>query len=88
MVDFWIGRLLHKLDALGLRQNTIVIFTSDHGFYFGEHDYFGKAEPGRPQKFIPLRGYSSLFFLVEPILPPMARHTVERLTESPVMVSM
>ncbi len=44
MVDFWVGRLLAKLDALGLRENTIVFFTSDHGFYFGEHDYFGKAE--------------------------------------------
>jgi arylsulfatase A-like enzyme len=29
---------------LGLRENTLVFFTSDHGFYFGEHDYFGKAE--------------------------------------------
>ena len=28
----------------GLRENTLVFFTSDHGFYFGEHDYFGKAE--------------------------------------------
>jgi arylsulfatase A-like enzyme len=44
MVDFWIGRLLAKLEALGLRENTLVFFTSDHGFYFGEHDYFGKAE--------------------------------------------
>lgn len=44
MVDFWIGRLLAKLDVLGLRENTIVIFLSDHGFYFGEHGYFGKAE--------------------------------------------
>jgi arylsulfatase A-like enzyme len=44
MVDFWIGRLLDKLDAVGLRDNTVVLFTSDHGFYFGEHDYFGKAE--------------------------------------------
>jgi arylsulfatase A-like enzyme len=44
MVDFWIGRLLAKLDALGLRDNTVVLFTSDHGFYFGEHGYFGKAE--------------------------------------------
>src|SRR5918994_3230031 len=44
MVDFWIGRLLGKLDALGLRENTLVFFTSDHGFYFGEHGYFGKAE--------------------------------------------
>ena len=44
MVDFWIGRLLAKLDALGLRENTVVFFTSDHGFYFGEHGFFGKAE--------------------------------------------
>ena len=44
MVDFWIGRLLAKLDALNLRENTLVFFTSDHGFYFGEHEYFGKAE--------------------------------------------
>ncbi len=44
MVDFWVGRLLGKMDALGLTDDTIVIFTSDHGFYFGEHGYFGKAE--------------------------------------------
>ena len=44
MVDFWIGRLIAKLDALNLRDNTLVFFTSDHGFYFGEHGYFGKAE--------------------------------------------
>jgi len=44
MVDFWLGRLLAKLDVLGLRDNTLVFFLSDHGFYFGEHDYFGKAE--------------------------------------------
>jgi arylsulfatase A-like enzyme len=43
-VDFWVGRLLAKLDVLGLRENTLVFFTSDHGFYFGEHGYFGKAE--------------------------------------------
>jgi arylsulfatase A-like enzyme len=44
MVDFWIGRLLAKLEVLGLGENTVVFFTSDHGFYFGEHGYFGKAE--------------------------------------------
>lgn len=44
MVDFWVGRLLAKLDVLGLRENTVVLFLSDHGFYFGEHGYFGKAE--------------------------------------------
>jgi arylsulfatase A-like enzyme len=44
MVDRWIGRLLEKLDVLGLRDTTYVLFTSDHGFYFGEHGYVGKAE--------------------------------------------
>ncbi len=44
MVDLWVGRLLNKLDVLGLRDDTIVFFLSDHGFYFGEHGYFGKAE--------------------------------------------
>jgi arylsulfatase A-like enzyme len=44
MVDRWVGRLLDKLDVLGLAENTLVLFTSDHGFFFGEHGYFGKAE--------------------------------------------
>jgi arylsulfatase A-like enzyme len=44
MVDRWLGRLLEKLDVLGVRERTYVLFTSDHGFYFGEHGYFGKAE--------------------------------------------
>ena len=44
MVDRWVGHLLSKLDVLGVANTTYVVFTSDHGFYFGEHDYFGKAE--------------------------------------------
>ena len=44
MVDRWVGRLLSKLDVLGIAEDTYVVFTSDHGFYFGEHQYFGKAE--------------------------------------------
>jgi arylsulfatase A-like enzyme len=44
MVDRWVGHLLSKLDVLGIADETIVIFASDHGFYFGEHEYFGKAE--------------------------------------------
>lgn len=43
MVDRWMGLLLDRLKTLGLSDNTIVIFTSDHGFYFGEHDQFGKT---------------------------------------------
>jgi arylsulfatase A-like enzyme len=44
MVDFWFGRFMQRLDSLGLREKTAVIFVSDHGFYFGEHGQFGKGE--------------------------------------------
>ena len=37
MIDDAIGRVLKRLDDLGLAENTIVIFTSDHGDYMGDH---------------------------------------------------
>lgn len=43
LVDKWIGVLLDKIDELGLREDTAVIFTSDHGFLFGEHGVVGKS---------------------------------------------
>ena len=42
MVDRAIGRLIERLDSMGLLEKTIVVVTSDHGFYFGEHRLFGK----------------------------------------------
>ena len=42
LVDRWIGRLLQKIEDLGLLENTAIIFTSDHGTYIGEHNYVGK----------------------------------------------
>ena len=43
MVDRWLGRLFEKLDVLGITDNTVLVFLSDHGYYFGEHDYLGKS---------------------------------------------
>jgi len=43
MVDTWFGYFLRLVENLGLMENTAIIFTSDHGYYFGEHDgLFGK----------------------------------------------
>jgi arylsulfatase A-like enzyme len=42
MVDTWFGYLMRKVENLGLMDNTVIIFTSDHGYYFGEHGIFGK----------------------------------------------
>lgn len=41
-VDDNVGRLLEYLDESGLAENTIVIYTSDQGFYLGEHGWFDK----------------------------------------------
>ena len=45
-VDHHVGRILGRLDALRLRENTIVIYTSDHGEWLGEHLRYGKGHPG------------------------------------------
>ena len=42
-LDAQVGRVLDELDALGLRENTIVVFWSDHGFHLGEHDLWCKT---------------------------------------------
>ncbi|HMF10691.1 MAG TPA: sulfatase, partial [Gemmataceae bacterium] len=43
MVDRWVGHLLDRIERLGLLDNTLVCFISDHGTYLGEHGYIGKA---------------------------------------------
>ncbi|MEN7549468.1 sulfatase [Rapidithrix thailandica] len=41
-VDNNVGRLLDYLDEQGLAENTLVVYTSDQGFYMGEHGWFDK----------------------------------------------
>ncbi|RED94658.1 sulfatase family protein [Marinoscillum furvescens] len=41
-VDDNVGRVLDYLDESGLAENTIVVYTSDQGFYLGEHGWFDK----------------------------------------------
>lgn len=60
LVDRWIGFLLDKIDELGLLDDTTIIFTSDHGFYLGEHDLIGKS--------IIMGGYHGLAPLYEEVV--------------------
>lgn len=41
-VDDGVGEVLNYLDEAGLAENTIVVYTSDQGFYLGEHGWFDK----------------------------------------------
>ncbi len=42
-MDEQVGRVLAELDASGLRDSTVVIFTSDHGYHLGEHHMWQKS---------------------------------------------
>jgi arylsulfatase A-like enzyme len=43
LVDAEIGRLLDHLDQRGLAENTLIVFTSDHGDYMGDHGMMTKS---------------------------------------------
>lgn len=42
-VDYNVGRILRRLEELGLRENTVVIFTADQGWNAGHHGVWGKG---------------------------------------------
>ena len=41
-VDAQVGRILDHLEATGLDKNTVIVFTSDHGYHLGEHGHWQK----------------------------------------------
>lgn len=42
-MDKYIGKILDRLEDLGMADNTLVVFTSDHGHYFGHHNLIAKG---------------------------------------------
>ena len=42
-MDHYIGVILDKLEELGLAENTLVVFTTDHGHLYGQHGLIAKG---------------------------------------------
>ena len=53
-VDQEVGRLLAALDAFGMRDDTLIVYTSDHGEMLGERGLFAKSNFYEPSWRIPL----------------------------------
>ncbi len=43
MMDYYIGIILDKVEELGVADNTLIVFTSDHGHFLGEHGLVAKG---------------------------------------------
>ena len=53
-MDAQVGRVLDALEKSGQADNTIVIFTSDHGYHLGEHDFWAKVSLRDESAMVPL----------------------------------
>ena len=53
-MDAQVGKVLNALQQAGLDDKTIVIFTSDHGYHLGEHDFWAKVSLHEESASVPL----------------------------------
>lgn len=53
-MDAQVGKVMAALKASGLDEQTIVIFTSDHGYHLGEHDFWAKVSLHEESALVPL----------------------------------
>ena len=68
-IDRCVGRLMKALDAIGKRENTIVVYTSDHGEMLGSHGLMSKNVPYEEATAIPfiIRYPARLTHRIEPL---------------------
>ncbi|XP_055744573.1 iduronate 2-sulfatase-like isoform X1 [Salvelinus fontinalis] len=65
-MDSQVGRLLNTLDYLGLAEDTVVVFTSDHGWSLGEHGEWAKYSNFDVATRVPLMFYVAGMTAVRP----------------------
>ncbi|MFP6691775.1 MAG: sulfatase, partial [Pirellulales bacterium] len=53
-MDAQVGKVLDAIERAGLNEKTIVIFTSDHGYHLGEHDFWAKVSLRDESSQVPL----------------------------------
>lgn len=53
-IDRWLGIYIDALRERGELDNTLVVFSSDHGEMLGDHDLWGKSKPHEPSVGVPL----------------------------------
>ncbi|MFZ7946353.1 sulfatase [Neobacillus sp. 19] len=70
MVDNWIGKLLDTMDRFNMWEDTMVIFTTDHGTLLGEHDFLGK-------NYMPM--YNEISHIPLMVHLPGGKHTGKRI---------
>lgn len=72
-VDAAVGRILDELKTLGLADNTVILFASDNGYYYGEHGLNTKFYLHEESIRVPL-------IVMDPRLPGRAGASVDALT--------
>ena len=70
MTDQWLGKLLDKMDQYDLWKDTLVIFTTDHGFMLGEHGFMAK-------NYMP--AYNEVFHIPLMVHMPEGEHAGKRI---------
>ena len=53
-IDRWLGLFVAELERRGELDNTIIVFSSDHGEMLGDHDRWAKSYPYEPSVCVPL----------------------------------